>query len=331
MAKRCGSSRQTPDTRVESPMMTYETDRFNDVDLSVGSYAYRGRSVGGEETCHQMPGLPGLVGKGICLDIGYAPLSATSVGTVFVTHGHDDHVGGLARHAIRRHGRSLDEPRYFVPSEYADDVRKMIDLRDQVSRGRTSYKLDAIREGDEITLNAEYRVRAFRAFHRIPCLGYAVWRQRKRLRPEWVGRAGADIAAAKRAGEDIEIRVDMPEVVYCGDTKIEVVEQYEFVRKARVLLLECTMLDDRVTVADTRRAGHVHLDEIIERADLFENEVLMLTHFSARYSASEAWKILDERLPDKLKARVVPLLPAPHAAVRDHLSWSKDYPARRSA
>ena len=52
------------------------------------------------------------------------------------------------------------------------------------------------------------------------------------------------------------------------------------------MILECTFLDDRVSVAECRAKGHVHLDEIVERADLFENEAILLTHFSARYSAA---------------------------------------------
>ncbi len=77
----------------------------------------------------------------------------------------------------------------------------------------------------------------------------------------------------------------------------------------RVLILEVTFLDDRVSVEKCRDRGHIHLDEIIERADLFRNRAILLTHFSARYRAKDIVRILDERLPAHLRERVTPLLP----------------------
>ena len=80
------------------------------------------------------------------------------------------------------------------------------------------------------------------------------------------------------------------------------------------MILECTFLDDRVSVAECRAKGHVHLDEIVERADLFENEAILLTHFSARYSSTEIVALLDAKLPPALRERVTPLLPGSGAS-----------------
>ena len=48
-----------------------------------------------------------------------------------------------------------------------------------------------------------------------------------------------------------------------------------------------TFLDAQVTVAQARGKGHVHLDEVLERTDLFENEALVFTHFSLRHTREE--------------------------------------------
>jgi len=53
----------------------------------------------------------------------------------------------------------------------------------------------------------------------------------------------------------------------------------------------------------------VHLFEVAERAHLFENEALLFTHFSARYTRSEILAALDRTLPAELRSRVTPLLP----------------------
>ncbi|MFT5080828.1 MAG: hypothetical protein ACI84E_001486, partial [Planctomycetota bacterium] len=44
------------------------------------------------------------------------------------------------------------------------------------------------------------------------------------------------------------------------------------------------------------------------RADLFENEAILMTHFSPRYNRARILEVLDERLPPGLRERVTPLL-----------------------
>ena len=88
---------------------------------------------------------------------------------------------------------------------------------------------------------------------------------------------------------------------------IEVVEREEVVRKAKVLVMECTFIDERVPVKKAREKGHIHLDEIVERAELFENEAILLTHFSARFNAAEIEAALDKKLPAGLREKVTAL------------------------
>jgi hypothetical protein len=44
------------------------------------------------------------------------------------------------------------------------------------------------------------------------------------------------------------------------------------------------------------------------RKERFENEALLFTHFSERYTTAEIRTILDRRLPESLRARVTPLV-----------------------
>ena len=61
-----------------------------------------------------------------------------------------------------------------------------------------------------------------------------------------------------------------------------------------------------------RDYAHIHLDDIIERAPLFENEVIVLTHFSLRYRPEEILEAL-ATLPRSLAGKVSPFLPATNA------------------
>jgi hypothetical protein len=50
--------------------------------------------------------------------------------------------------------------------------------------------------------------------------------------------------------------------------------------------------------------GHTHLDDLVERADKFQNELIILGHFSTRYSDRQVKSAIDKRLPERLKPRV---------------------------
>jgi len=113
----------------------------------------------------------------------------------------------------------------------------------------------------------------------------------------------------RRAGTaDLTETLETPELAFTGDTLVEVVEREDVVGRARVLVMECTFIDDRVSVQEARSKGHVHLYELAERAALFRNQAILLTHFSARYRAPEILAALDARLPAGMRARVTPLL-----------------------
>ena len=81
----------------------------------------------------------------------------------------------------------------------------------------------------------------------------------------------------------------------------------------RVLVLECTFRDHKKSLEDAHAGCHVHLDELLSRASSFENEHLVLMHFSQLYKPREVTALLAERLPPGLAARTLALLPnGPH-------------------
>ena len=148
------------------------------------------------------------------------------------------------------------------------------------------------------------------AFHTAPCQGYVLWSQREKLKPEHLELPGEEIARLRKAGVEITETQEEAQVAFCTDTRIDIVEEVELLRSVRLLILETTFVDDRVSVEESRAKGHIHLDEIAERADLFDNEAILLTHFSARHKADEIVAALDAKLPSSLRERVTPLLGA---------------------
>jgi ribonuclease BN (tRNA processing enzyme) len=85
---------------------------------------------------------------------------------------------------------------------------------------------------------------------------------------------------------------------------VEVLERNPELRETKTLIMEASFLDDRVSRENARAAGHVHLDELIERVDLLPPEDVVLMHFSARHLDSEVPEVLRKRIPDELQERV---------------------------
>jgi ribonuclease Z len=50
--------------------------------------------------------------------------------------------------------------------------------------------------------------------------------------------------------------------------------------------------------------GHIHLDELLDRAELLPKREVVLTHFSARYRDEDVRRIVEARLPDDLRGIV---------------------------
>lgn len=273
--------------------------------VTAGPYTVRGVSVGGVYTSLQVPEL------GVLFDAGISPRSFGAVDTILLSHGHADHIGALpALLGIRAlHGKTRP-PRVVMPAEIVEDLTAALEALTRLQRWPLTIDAIGMEPGDEVALRPDLLVRAVRTFHPVPSLAYLLVRRVAKLRPELHGLPGPEIAALRRAGEEINVLEDRIEVAYATDTLISVVDHSPELLAARVLVMECTFLDDRKSLEAARAGCHVHLDEIIERAEKFENEHIVLMHCSQLYRADEVAAILDRRVPPALRRRIVPFVPA---------------------
>ena len=89
-----------------------------------------------------------------------------------------------------------------------------------------------------------------------------------------------------------------------------ILEQNEALFRSEVLMIECSFLQD----GHQDRAAkyrHIHIDDIADFAGRFENEHIVLTHFSRRYSRDEIQDLVRRRLPVSLHDRIRLALPDP--------------------
>lgn len=272
--------------------------------VTAGPFTVRGVSVAGVYTSLAVPEL------GLVLDAGISPRSAGGLDTILLSHGHADHIGALpALLGIRGlHGKTKP-PRVVMPAEIVDELQVALGALSTLQRWPLEIEAIGMLPGDEIELRGDLRLRAVRTFHPVPSLAYVVVRRVSKLRPEFRGLPGPEIAARRLAGEAMTMHEDRLELAYATDTLVSVLDHAPDLLRARVLIMECTFLDERKTLEAARAGCHIHLDEVIERADRFANEHIVFMHLSQLYRPGEVAKILDVRVPPALRRRIIPFVP----------------------
>jgi len=238
------------------------------------------------------------------LDVGIAPRQFAAARNLFLSHGHADHIGALGTLMGLRGLNRLPPPRVFLPAEIEDNVRAALGALSAMQRYPLDIDAVPLRPGEEAPLGKDTVVRAFRTHHPVPSLGYQVLRRVEKLKPAFKGLPGPEIARRRRAGEALFQTHEHLEVAYATDTLVRVLDTAPEILRSRVLILECSFLDERKTLQASRAGCHIHLDELLDRADSFENEALVLMHFSQLYPPAQVHEILETRCPKHLLERL---------------------------
>ena len=270
--------------------------------LATGHFTIEGRSRAGHETYLRVREL------GVVLDIGRCPDMAIGMPHIFITHGHLDHALGIPFYAGQRHLQRIPGGRVFVPSEAADDFRALMALHQKIEDTEYDIEIVGVAEGEVIALGKGHEARGHRATHRVAARAYEFLEVRHRLRPEFAGRD--DIAELRHRGADVAEEHRYPLLFYTGDTDRGILETNDAIFKAEVLIIECSFIAD----GDQERAAryrHIHFDDIAEFSDRFENRLIVLTHFSRRYSRGEIIEQLRRRCPAAIRDRLRLALPEP--------------------
>ena len=255
-----------------------------------------GESVSGLGTRLTVPEL------GITFDMGSCPLSAVSeASTVLITHGHMDHVGAAARLASLRDLSGMSPPRFVVPDHTVEAFEAMFAAFESLNRCALPRKVLVVAPGGKVDLGRGITAEAFPATHCIPAVSYGVWREVRKLRDEFVGKPGSEIAAAKAGGVEVTRATTTLEFVYTGDTTMGVFDLNPVLYTAKTLAMEVTFFAAHPE-EKAREYGHTHIREVLDRADRFRNEKIVLVHNSARYSEEQKGEALAS-LPESLRNR----------------------------
>jgi ribonuclease Z len=267
-------------------------------ELRVGGLTLVGVTRGGIQTCVFVPEL------GVMFDVGGRIPGQLKWSTILVTHGHQDHLGGLPYLVSQRGLAGLPPPDVHMPIEVLEPFRRVMEAWSEIEGFALQVHLHGHGPGDRVGVGKNLTAIPLRTVHRVPSLAWVIERTSRRLRPEHAGKQADELEALRRSGVDITEQHVAPVLCVTGDTQIELFDREPLARQSKVLVHEVTAWDDRRSVEDTRRWGHTHVDEMIERAEQFEGEALVLVHRSPRHTRAEAERVVRERFPSSIRDRV---------------------------
>jgi ribonuclease Z len=244
-------------------------------------------------------------------DMGECMLEAVPLERVFLSHAHGDHARCLLRHESLRRLLGMSPATYFIPAASQEGFLELSRAWKNLERVHPSQfeypRFHPMNEGEVVWLHRQLAAKAFRVNHTLPSLGYTLYDVRKKLKPEFQGRPGQELARLRREGVSFEDEIWLPRLTYIGDSTIETLYRERQVGQSRILFLEVTFLmEDERELA--RQRGHTHLEDLVEFLrdcpGVLQNEHVILKHFSMRYDSRFIVHMLRTRLPKDFLERV---------------------------
>ncbi len=239
-------------------------------------------------------------------DLGAQPWPFMATPTWFLSHTHLDHVAALPVYIARRRMMKMEPPTIYMPREAVAFVEQLLRAFVKLDRGGMPAKLVGVEPGEEISLSRELVATAWATKHTIPSLGYLIWERRRKLKPEFQHLIGDDLAIRdlRQSGVEVSAEIRVPKVAFTGDTAPAGLDNYPEIYKAEILICEMTFVAPQERPERIHKYGHTHLDDIIERAERFENECIIASHFSTRLHPDQIARIVEKRLPESLRKRL---------------------------
>jgi len=210
--------------------------------------------------------------------------------SVFLSHGHYDHVSGLPG-IIRSRASARGDKEKPLTVYFPEDDRLILLMREYIGRMSPDLLYDLVWEGVgpgsaiplEMTKDRG-TVKAFRVPHsrRMATLGYNLVERRQRLKPEYRSLSTAEVGRLAKEKGRAELMEEYEHILvaYGGDS---VPLDPADIARAEVLMHDCTFLrsDDRGNEV------HSTLAEALQVGRDADVKALVLVHVSSRYRRSE--------------------------------------------
>jgi ribonuclease Z len=283
----------------DEPAKSFLVQKFAKIPLE--AVHVLGYSVAGEETVCQIPEL------NVCFDIGRCPHFALTSDIICLSHGHMDHIAGLPYYLSQRYFQGMKPGTILLPREMERPVEAMLRAFRDVERQNTPYKLIPMSAGQTYELRRDFVIRAMATHHGGVSLGYSLISVREKLKPEYMGTPGPELAKMRRGGVEIQYKIEVPLVTFLGDTSAGEVFANPDVVNAEILITEVTFFDP-AHKPKAKAGRHLHVDQFVELVPKLKNKHIVVTHVTRRTGIRRAKQMLRKRLGDEMMTNIVFLM-----------------------
>ncbi|MEM1097514.1 MAG: MBL fold metallo-hydrolase [Planctomycetota bacterium] len=270
--------------------------------LYVPPFRLEGLSIAGEETAVYVPELD------VCFDVGLCPKAILPAPYIALSHGHMDHVAGIAYYFSQRPFQGMTPGTVLCHPELEKPLHNLMAAWVEIERQRTKYNVRAIAPGERFEVKNNHFLEAFETIHTVPALGYTVVEKRTRLKDEFQGLPQEKIVEHKQAGRDIVDTFHIPLVTFTGDTAWGDHLLQPNIVQSKVIIAECTFMEP----GHRKRAGvgkHLHLDHILDLLEASSEDThVVLIHLSRRTHMGQVRKTLERHVPDRFRHRLLTLM-----------------------
>jgi ribonuclease Z len=248
---------------------------------SWGALTLVGGSRAGEATLVLLPQLR------LALDAGRPHRALPPMSTVVVSHGHVDHIGGLATWASQRELNAMGPGRVVAPSSIAGRIESLLRIHADLE-GSRGYAVEVVPAsvGATVDLRRDMHLEFFATDHVVPSLGTRVVWTRHRRMEAFAEFPPEELARLRREGTTITEPVRTTLLAATGDTGVGLFSDVSAL-DAEVLLIECSFYaageEERA-----RRWGHLHLTDLVDHLDRLRCRHLVLLHPSRRHRLADA-------------------------------------------
>jgi len=230
-----------------------------------------GISIAGEQTNIRIPSLK------IQFDIGKCPKKAVYIPNLLLTHGHPDHAGGIVNYLFERKLQNLKLPKIFAPESLIEPLKSVSNIFSSLHNSKYPADFIGVFPGKRILIEQNVYLEAIQANHGIDTYCYAIFKNETSLNPD---------------------------IVFTGDTTIDILDRFPILYHAKILIMESTFLGDKSLLEKAELHQHIHLNQIFERANFFKNDFIILVHQSARFNSFVIKKEIAENAPLVLKEKI---------------------------
>lgn len=231
----------------------------------------------------------------IMLDAG--PQNYNKPAHIFITHTHGDHIASLpltmitdtviAPFEIYAPLQAETHIRRYISALF--EVNALLDMPISIEENNKYFHYNGFDKPTKFRMSlnkTDVEISVILCDHSLPTISYCFSVVRNKLKEEYLGLAGKEIAKLRKDGVEITSEVINPMLAYVCDTSIAVFSMHPELLSYPVLFIECTFLypNERDNAVETK---HVHWEELCPIVIANPQVLFVLFHFSLRYKEEE--------------------------------------------